>query len=84
MLQQGTTKPLAEHMTGQQFAWLQGHLGAMSADTRHNGSSMLASFLIGCSEQGFKYSPDMYGSLVPYKEVSLLDLHLSMSSHNIA
>ena len=29
MLQEGSIKPLAEHMTGQQFAWLQSHLAAM-------------------------------------------------------
>lgn len=71
VLQEGSTKPLAEHMTGQQFAWLQGHLGAMSAETRRASAPMLASFLAGCSEQGFKYSTEFYGCLVPFKEVGL-------------
>ena len=69
VLQEGSTKPLAEHMTGQQYAWLQGHLGALSAEARRASAPMMASFLTGCSEQGFKYSPDFYGCLVPYKEV---------------
>ncbi|EIE22924.1 hypothetical protein COCSUDRAFT_64043 [Coccomyxa subellipsoidea C-169] len=68
VLQEGSTKPLAEHMTGQQYAWLQGHLGAMSAEARRGSALMMASFLTGCSEQGFKYSSDFYGCLVPYKE----------------
>ena len=69
VLQEGSTKPLAEHMTGQQYAWMQGHLGALSAEARRVSAPMMASFLTGCSEQGFKYSPDFYGCLVPYKEV---------------
>lgn len=69
VLQEGSTKPLAEHMTGQQYAWLQGHLGTLSAEARRASAPMMASFLTGCSEQGFRYSPDFYGCLVPYKEV---------------
>ena len=65
----GALKPLAEHMNGQQFTWLQGLISAKSAEARAAEAAALAGFLAGCSQQGFKYSPAYYGCLVPYMPV---------------
>ena len=65
----GALKPLAEHMNGQQFTWLQGLVSGKSAEARAAEAAALAGFLAGCSQQGFKYGPAYYGCLVPYMPV---------------
>ncbi len=65
----GALKPLAEHMNGQQFTWLQGLVSGKSPEARAEEAAALAGFLAGCSQQGFKYSPAYYGCLVPYMPV---------------
>ena len=65
----GALKPLAEHMNGQQFTWLQGRISGKPPEARADEAAALAGFLAGCSRQGFKYSPAYYGCLVPYMPV---------------
>lgn len=73
VLQEGSIKPLADHMTGQQFTWLQGHLAGMSSpEARRGNAPALTCFLTGASEQGFKYSADYYGCLIAFKPVTPL------------
>jgi hypothetical protein len=83
VLQEGSIKPLAEHMTGQQLAWLQGHVAALNSDARRETAPALACFLTGASEQGFRYSVDFYGCLLSHKPVRhIKDSHLaSQDSH---
>ena len=74
VLEAGALKPLAEHMNGQQFSWLQGLVSGKAAEVRAAEAPAVTCFLAGCSHQGFRYSPAFYGCLVPYMPVSVLRL----------
>lgn len=42
---------------------------AQAAEARRELAPGLACFLAGSSEQGYKYSPEFYGSLLPFQPV---------------
>lgn len=77
VLEAGALKPLAEHMTGQQFAWLQAFVAGKPAELRQSEAAAVACFLAGCSQQGFKYSPAFYGCLIAHMQVRPLHSHCS-------
>jgi hypothetical protein len=71
VLEGGNLKPLAEHMNGQQFTWLQALEAGKPPEVRAAEAPPLAAFLAGGSQQGYKYSPAFYGCLAPYLPVGV-------------
>ena len=59
MLEAGALKPLAEHLNGQQLAWLQALVAGKAPEARAADAAALACFLAGCSPQGFRYTSSL-------------------------
>lgn len=71
VLEGGNLKPLIQHMSGQQFTWLQAFVLGKAPEVRAAEAAPLANFLAGCSQQGYRYMPAFYGCLAPYLPVGL-------------
>ena len=65
-LEDNTIKPIAEHLDGQQAAWLGSHLltRGLEADP-----SLLVDFLAGVTEGGLLLSATFYGCLQSHRQV---------------
>lgn len=67
-VEEGSAKPLGEHLEAQQATWLGAHLVTRSGEA---DPTLLVDFLAGCSAKGHAFSTQYYGCLQSHQGVRL-------------